>query len=520
MKLAVAACLLVLALAPDARAGAFAASDPLASATNGIVLGPDGNLWVAEETAGSVAKVSPNGTYLDRIYVGGAVSSLANGPDHRIWATVTSADKLVSFDALAAAPVVTDVPVTSNPGKCGPVALAHGGDRVYFSTPQAAGCTVDSTLHYAQGGMIFPIGEYGDVYDLAFVGGKLYAPDYTGGFTRRFEPGISTVFPDGMVTTPGGPYGVAVTSDGTVYTTLYDTGKVARYPGSLPEGDAEILEPTVPLNHPAGVLAVGDGAYVVGRDSANIVAVDAAGAFTAFPGATGQPFDIVAGTDGDYWLTDSDRAQITRFVHGAPRATALTATPTGATSADLAATVDTRGLPTQFSFTAGTVATTAVELPASAGGPKAAKGSLSGLEPATTYTVTARAVNALGEAVTEAATFTTPANPGPPPETALAARTLVKAKVRKRRTRIASLTVASLFGGETIALTCKGRGCPLKRQTLTEVAPGTTALTPFFAGARLRPRTRITVVVSRGAAKPVTTVLTMRKKRKPKVSRS
>src|SRR3954454_22131791 len=88
------------------------------SATNGIVLGPDGNFWVAQEfNDQGVERMTPGGQVIQRFPLTGNVTSLINGPGGRVWAAVTGDDKLVWFDATSASPTAHTV---STPSDCGP----------------------------------------------------------------------------------------------------------------------------------------------------------------------------------------------------------------------------------------------------------------------------------------------------------------------------------------------------------------------------------------------------------------
>jgi hypothetical protein len=127
--------------------------------------------------------MSPSGKILNRYGVGGAPKSVAAGPGGRVWVSVTEADKLVWFDAAAAAPTPHDVSTVA-PGGCGPVAIVAGpGDgRMYFSLPDAEDpgdpCAGPSRVGYVAdtgaGGITTMTGR-GTVFDLAVYGGKLYA---------------------------------------------------------------------------------------------------------------------------------------------------------------------------------------------------------------------------------------------------------------------------------------------------------------------------------------------------------
>ena len=135
-----AACGMAAALiTSSAQAAVITDYAGLTSATNGIALGPDGNLWVSEYVTGNVVRMTPGGTVLGRFAVGSNPTSIATGPGNRVWVSVTGSDRLAVFDGLSANPTPTFVNTGAG---CGPVAIVSGGDgRMYFSTPDdGSGC--------------------------------------------------------------------------------------------------------------------------------------------------------------------------------------------------------------------------------------------------------------------------------------------------------------------------------------------------------------------------------------------
>src|SRR3954452_17669152 len=102
--------------APPAGAAEISTLTGFASATNGAAVGSDGNLWVAEQSAGSVAKVSPSGAVLGHVLVGGNPTGLSAGPNGTVWVTVPSLTKVVKI------PVAT-----GPPSDVSTAALAAGG---------------------------------------------------------------------------------------------------------------------------------------------------------------------------------------------------------------------------------------------------------------------------------------------------------------------------------------------------------------------------------------------------------
>src|SRR5215213_9629243 len=127
--------LVLTALAFPASAGAAVIQDfSVISATNGIALGMDGNFWVAEEFSGSVARMTPAGEVIGRFQVGDRPTAVVAGSDGSVWATVKMGKVLARFDSRAPSPTPQLIPTNAASG-CGPVGLAHGGDRVFVSFP-------------------------------------------------------------------------------------------------------------------------------------------------------------------------------------------------------------------------------------------------------------------------------------------------------------------------------------------------------------------------------------------------
>src|SRR3954463_2197154 len=92
--------LLLLAGIPHAGAQQSDLSEfpvPTANALlQGIVTGPDGNLWVAERSAGAIARVTPGGvvTEFPLPDAGSAPFWLAVGPDGALWFTEISGNRI------------------------------------------------------------------------------------------------------------------------------------------------------------------------------------------------------------------------------------------------------------------------------------------------------------------------------------------------------------------------------------------------------------------------------------------
>jgi streptogramin lyase len=434
------------ALLAAAPAGAFVV-EPVSgpsSGSNGIVLGPDGNFWVAEEFSGEVVRMTPSGTVLNRFAVGIRPTGITMGPNGTVWVSVTGISesgfslpqsaRLVWFDAAAPDLGGTDVLLNIPAGNCGPRGIVAGPDgRIYFAipadvyfpdglgqftTPCPGGGRLGSVA--ASGGPAVLSGpdpvNIGNVFDLAIAGGELFAPDNDGNIVHRFPLGGSFV-PDSSVTTSAGshPYGVTADSGANIWVTEQTPGGVARFPASQTNGSAtEFVAPAGALRNPTAIVAGTDGRmYVAGNEGFNLARVSADGSFAFYPTLNAKPKDIINGTDGDLWFTDNNNSAIGRFVNSQPRVTAGAAAATGPTSGAATASVNPRGNDTQVVFDYGPTTaygSTSAPVAVPAGtAPVALTGVLAGQRPATTYHVRARAANAEGSATAGAeTTFTTP----------------------------------------------------------------------------------------------------------------
>ncbi|GAA1792454.1 hypothetical protein GCM10009795_042650 [Nocardioides hankookensis] len=499
-------------------------SFPTASAGSGIALGPDGNLWVAEEFNGSVARFTPAGALLARYPVGAGPTTVAVGPGGRVWVAVTGADKLTWFDATSASPSAHDI---ATPSTCGPVALVSGGDgRMYFSLPSDGVCNGDvsqlgSVSDSGAGTATATGGLGGAVYDLAVSSGKLFAPDFGGDVIRRLTLGTSPSVESTISVAGGsGPDGIAADAAGSLWVTEYNAGKVARFPAAQNGGSAQEVTLTGgTLSDPYGILASADGhVYVAGQASANVVRVSADGlssSFEALPGT--EPHALTDGPDGELYLTDQHSANVIRFVDGAARAAAAAVKAVTTTAATATSVVDPRGNETQVFFDYGPTGaygrTAGPYVVAGSAGVTNVAGRLTGLEPGTAYHVRVRATNAEGTTTSTDKAF---ASRSP----LLAARTTFRYQPG-RTTVISRVSVARLGGGETITLRCQGRGCPFKAKAFKRVKKGSRSFGKELWKARgLHPGSKVVVLVTKPRTIGRSTTLVVRADTKPRIVQS
>ncbi len=303
---------------------------------------------------------------------------------------------------------------------------------------------------------------------------------------------------------------------------------MARFPARQSGGAAQAFTPLSggTLAAPFGIAA--DLGRAACTSPARTAGTSRASPPTARSSSTptgGEPFDIVAGSDGDLYFTDQQSTRVRRLISSAPRVSASAGTATATTSANVSATVDARGNTTAVVFEYGLTSSygTTVTTQATGVGPTAVGATLTGLTPGTTYHLRVRATNEEGEAPTADSTFATPVAPPPPPTvvTLQGARELQLGLHRLAHRALAHPDHV-LSGGETIRITCKGgKGCPLKSKTYKNVKKGTRTLTSLFGKKRkLRKGAKIEIRITKpGAIGSTTTVTIGKRKKDPKIVR-
>jgi virginiamycin B lyase len=228
----------------------FALPDGPNSQPEFIAAGPDGNLWVTEFNATSIARVTPAGVVTEFPIGNGSTLGITAGPDGNLWFA----------DANGA----------------GIGRLAPDGTVVFFPLPQGSGTP---------------------------NGGIAVGPDGNLWFTEDFIVGIGRITPEGTITTfpvptPNSrPFGIATGSDGALWFTESMAHKIGRITTS-----GTITEKVV-TSEPNWITSGPDGALWYTSIDGTIGRMTTAGAVTEFP-AGSRPFGIVTGPDGNLWFAD------------------------------------------------------------------------------------------------------------------------------------------------------------------------------------------------------------------------
>jgi streptogramin lyase len=495
---------------PPASAAAVTTVPGLASATSGIAIGSDGNLWVAEQYADSVAKVSPSGAVQGRVSVGGAPIGVASGPGGSVWVTVPDLEKVVRIEVADGSHLDYSTAALAD---CGADAIADGGDGyMYLSFPCATTPKI-GRIPVAGGVGAVAVSGRGTVFDLAVAGGKLYAPDFDGDVVRELDLSASLGIVS-AVSTPAGsePDGITVVG-AKIYVTLFGAGGIASFPLNQSGGSAVSLPGVSGLSSPFGITPNASGGVIVtGKNSSNYAYVDGAGraGLTPLP-AGSKPFDAVTAPNGDVWVTDQNTTQIYRVVDNAPTGSLSAPKARTSSTAQVALTVDPHGNDSSWTVQYGLNTAYGKSISATvagAAGPSPRTATLSKLKAGKTYHLRLVATNQRGTLTGPDLTFKMPK-----------VTTSFKSSVSKAGTTLKSVKVTKLAAGETVTVTCGGaKGCPFKKKRLKDVKKGTLDLSALFRGKVLKPG--VTVIVTISAKKMVdsTTSLTVQNGSAPQVS--
>ena len=415
LLLALLALLCSVAGARAATVTEFSDGISLDSRPLGITAGPDGNMWFTEHDGDQIGRITPSGTVTEfEISAGSGPTAITSGPDGNLWFTESDAGRI---GRMTPAGVLTEFSAGITPGS-GPGDIVtgadgnlwytdHNGRRVGRITP--AGVVTEFSVDTGIGG--------GPQSITAGADGNLWFTQFTNSGGRMTPAGVLTRFPSLS------GQGIASAPDGSLWTTAY-FGPIRRMTTAGVLTGTFALPPYV---SPYGIAATADGniwfadaAYdSIGRVTPSGAVALVIGGIT--PGS--DPRDIAVGPDGNLWFTEPGLDQIGRVTPTIdPALVAVTdATAITTTSATLNGTIDARSLDTEARFEWGTTTaygnqTVVQDVDSSSALPLSA--AVANLRPATTYHYRLIATNGAGSVQSGDRTFTTAANPLPPPRPA------------------------------------------------------------------------------------------------------
>ena len=96
------------------------------SGPDGIVTGPDGNLWFSEAEAGNIGRLTPTGTFVEFAIptAGSTPQGIARGPDGNLWFAENGGAKI---GRITPSGVITEFPTPTASSQ--PTGIAAGRGR-------------------------------------------------------------------------------------------------------------------------------------------------------------------------------------------------------------------------------------------------------------------------------------------------------------------------------------------------------------------------------------------------------
>jgi len=235
----------------------------------GLAEGPDGNMWIVEQTANKIARMSPDGSSFTEYQIPTPDSrpwGMTLGPDSNLWFAEGDGNKIGKFSVPAGSGAIsiTEFPVPT--AGASPFQITPGPDgNIWFSET-----LVDKI------GKITPSGtvtEFSLPTQLAYPYGITTGSDGSVWFTEYLSNKIGRVTPAGVFTefaipTSGSfPFGIASALSGELWFTEQGAGQIAaittagaitEFPTDSPKsGPSGIVSLEAPVGGRAFVAAVG-----------------------------------------------------------------------------------------------------------------------------------------------------------------------------------------------------------------------------------------------------------------------
>jgi len=287
----------------------------------------NGALWVTARQYGGIVDVPTSGSpYVcptgGANSVGGASNptGIAAGPDGNLYVAMQSATPYIDqFSNNLSTPGGSCVnTIFETPNQATPFSVAAGSDGNLWFTEQlngtAAIAAVSTTGSFS---VLTPVTLPSSTTTLPLGVGITSGPDGALWFTESSAGKIGRITTSGAVTeyasgvsSGAQPYGITTGPDGALWFTENGTSKIGRITTA-----GVVTEFAIPTTSsaPVGIVTGADGALWFTESSGNKIGrVTTAGAFseTAVPTASSQPWGIALGPDGHIWFTERAANQV------------------------------------------------------------------------------------------------------------------------------------------------------------------------------------------------------------------
>lgn len=277
----------------------------------GIVTGPDGNLWITESFGRKVRSMTPSGTFTDFPTSDRMVKFDTVGADGNIWFTESTdfgsctcstgghIGRLTTSGQLTEFPIPTpyNKPYAITTGADGNVWFTEDGSKIGKVTP--AGVITEYTMPTQQGlaDDIAP-GPDGNVWFPESLSDKIASITPAGVITEWQLPSGSA--PEGLVTGPDNNLWIVESGSNNIGRLNTKTHTLTEFPIPTQQSDSQLITvgPDGALYFTEAIVFA-DGSGKIGR-----ITTDGVVSEYTVPGTFREPFKIISGPGGELWFTE------------------------------------------------------------------------------------------------------------------------------------------------------------------------------------------------------------------------
>jgi streptogramin lyase len=284
------------------------------SGPNGIVLGPDGNLWFVEATANQIGRVNPDGT-ISEFAVPTANSqpmAITVGPDGNLWFTEFNGNRI---GQVTPSGVISEFLIpTANSEPLG-ITLGPDGNLWFteFNANQIGRIAPNGTIAE----FALPTAGSGPWGITAGPDGNLWFTEFNANQIGRITVDGSTITEFSLPTANSGPEGITAGPDGYLWFTEFNANQI----GSITPDGATLTEFAIAtLDSGPATITVGPdrNLWFTETNGNQIAQITPGGFITEFPIPTdgSSPVGITVGQDGNLWFTESQAGAIGQLLVG------------------------------------------------------------------------------------------------------------------------------------------------------------------------------------------------------------